>query len=377
MKAPEMNTRIVLALFCLGLLSACASRAHAERPRPLLRQTSNVFDVNGLSPDDIIERMGLKSESCLQFVDETAVQFRKERWLAAIHQMWRANPEVVTRWVIGDAPPPQLAREEAERQKNCMIGAMVVEAADSTSPLVLDWGDEVNTKARMPEVLARFEREPRFRHNLISWITRSDYRDAREQSYIWHRKFIFQTNPFNRVSPFAAQRCALQEGRTWDPGHPQHQRCWKETLSTEEREREILGASAAPGISRHHWGSDFDLFSLNPRNFIAGARMNDEYRWIKRHGVHFGFVQPYTDHSHPHAYMEERWHWSYLPLGQALTEFIQMHTDVFELALHAQWDRFESRWNSNIRNNRPFFQHVRAHWRDYMFHVDPRFGALH
>jgi hypothetical protein len=75
--------------------------------------------------------------------------------------------------------------------------------------------------------------------------------------------------------------------------------------------------------------------------------------------------------------MEERWHWSYLPLGQALTEFIQMHSDVFEHALHAQWDRFESRWNTNTRKDRPFFQHVRTHWRDYMFHVDPRFGAHH
>jgi len=373
MKASAMYTRLILSALAFCFLIACTQGANAERPRAMIQQPMRGFDATSMDLDEIIQALDLNTQSCLQFVDATSVHFRKERWSAALHHMWKAQPDAVTQWIIGSARPPLLVTEEAERQKNCMLSAMIVDAARPETDLVVHWGDETHTKSHMTAIYQRFERDPRFRQNLLSWITRSDYRDAREQSYIWHRKFIFQSNPFNRVSTTAATRCGLLAGRTWDPANSRHQDCWGNRLSAAEREQEILIASAAPGISRHHWGTDFDLFSLNPRNFLPGARMHDEYMWMKTHGVHFGFAQPYVEHDHPHAYMEERWHWTYLPIGQALTQFIQMHSHHFEKALNDQWDLFESRWNGRHRTDRPFFGHVRAHWRDYMLHVNHTF----
>jgi D-alanyl-D-alanine carboxypeptidase-like protein len=46
-------------------------------------------------------------------------------------------------------------------------------------------------------------------------------------------------------------------------------------LDDNERQFEILQASSAPGISRHHWGTDFDLFDsdMNPELWTVGDHL--------------------------------------------------------------------------------------------------------
>ena len=172
------------------------------------------------------------------------------------------------------------------------------------------------------------------------------------------------------MSERAGIKCRIQAGRTWDPQIPAHNACWRQDLTEDEREREILMASAAPGISRHHWGTDFDLFSLNPRNFLDGQPFNDEWRWMRRNALQHGFIQPYQPHEYEHAYMEERWHWSYAPIGQALTQFAKAHQPVLDQALNQQWDDFESRWSSKRPSVDHFFGYIRQHWMDYMFTIE-------
>ena len=88
-----------------------------------------------------------------------------------------------------------------------------------------------------------------------------------------------------------------------------------------ERALKILRFSSMPGTSRHHWGTDIDLNSLNNAFFEAGAGKKI-YAWLTAHAAEYGFCQPYTEKgpARPDGYNEERWHWSYLPVARPLTE---------------------------------------------------------
>ncbi len=83
-----------------------------------------------------------------------------------------------------------------------------------------------------------------------------------------------------------------------------------------KRAREILRFSAMPGTSRHHWGTDIDLNSLNNRYFESG-RGKKEYEWLVENALKFGFCQPYTPKGagRESGYEEEKWHWSYMPVS--------------------------------------------------------------
>ncbi len=85
-----------------------------------------------------------------------------------------------------------------------------------------------------------------------------------------------------------------------------------------ERSREILRFSAMPGTSRHHWGTDIDLNSLQ-NSYFAHGQGKRVYQWLKANAANYGFCQPYTAHGKRRAggYEEEKWHWSYTPLASA------------------------------------------------------------
>ena len=90
----------------------------------------------------------------------------------------------------------------------------------------------------------------------------------------------------------------------------------------------ILRFSALPGGSRHHWGTDLDVFdaaAMGPdyRLQLSPAEVADEgmfgpmHLWLDQRlqdGDCFGFSRPYAvDHG---GVACERWHLSYLPLAQ-------------------------------------------------------------
>lgn len=86
--------------------------------------------------------------------------------------------------------------------------------------------------------------------------------------------------------------------------------------NTVERSKYVLHYSSMPGTSRHHWGTDVDLNSMELSYFKseAGKKM---YNWLTVNAGKFGFCQPYTakDSSRKTGYEEEKWHWSYFPVS--------------------------------------------------------------
>lgn len=89
-----------------------------------------------------------------------------------------------------------------------------------------------------------------------------------------------------------------------------------------KKAQDILNYSSMPGSSRHHWGTDVDLNSLNNDFFTSGEGLKI-YTWLCENGPTYGFYQVYTaKDSGRTGYNEEKWHWSYLPLAnEYLKEF--------------------------------------------------------
>ena len=96
-----------------------------------------------------------------------------------------------------------------------------------------------------------------------------------------------------------------------------------------QRLRAILRYSAIPGTSRHHWGTDLDVYDaaalpadyrleLSPAEVAPGGLFDPLHRWLDERmaaGESCGFYRPYAlDRG---GVAPERWHLSYAPLSVA------------------------------------------------------------
>jgi len=100
-------------------------------------------------------------------------------------------------------------------------------------------------------------------------------------------------------------------------------------LPAPQQLRAILRYSAIPGTSRHHWGTDLDVYDaaavapdysleLSPREVAPGGVFDGLHQWLDRRmavGESRGFYRPYAlDRG---GIAPERWHLSYAPLALA------------------------------------------------------------
>jgi LAS superfamily LD-carboxypeptidase LdcB len=83
-----------------------------------------------------------------------------------------------------------------------------------------------------------------------------------------------------------------------------------------ETMKTILTYSSMPSTSRHHWGTDIDINSLENSYFESGKGLK-EYKWLCENAAKYGFCQVYTSKkdSKRTGYEMEKWHWSYLPVA--------------------------------------------------------------
>ncbi|MGH7709908.1 MAG: M15 family metallopeptidase [Gemmatimonadaceae bacterium] len=99
------------------------------------------------------------------------------------------------------------------------------------------------------------------------------------------------------------------------------------TMTDEELVFSILRWSALPGASRHHWGTDLDIYDmaarpegyeveLIPKEVDAGGMFAPLHEWLDQRiadGAAYGFFRPYDIDRHGVA--PERWHLSYAPVA--------------------------------------------------------------
>lgn len=103
-------------------------------------------------------------------------------------------------------------------------------------------------------------------------------------------------------------------------------------LSPRERLHAILRFSALPGTSRHHWGTDLDVYDaavmppgyqlqLSPPEVAPGGLFDPLHNWLDERiadGESHGFYRPYARDRGGVA--PERWHLSYAPLAVACAQ---------------------------------------------------------
>jgi LAS superfamily LD-carboxypeptidase LdcB len=107
----------------------------------------------------------------------------------------------------------------------------------------------------------------------------------------------------------------------------------------------ILRWSALPGASRHHWGTDLDLFDasarpagytieLVPSEYDGEGMFSPFSRWLDEriaNGTSGGFFRPYDRDRNGVA--PERWHLSYAPLANGFLDMLS--TDVLRQTVEA------------------------------------------
>lgn len=95
-------------------------------------------------------------------------------------------------------------------------------------------------------------------------------------------------------------------------------------LTDAEKVEAILVYSALPGTSRHHWGTDIDVYAdnllltgqklqLEPWEYQQGGPFEKLGVWLKNNIQSFGFMLPYDKDRGGVAI--EPWHLSYYPLA--------------------------------------------------------------
>jgi LAS superfamily LD-carboxypeptidase LdcB len=108
----------------------------------------------------------------------------------------------------------------------------------------------------------------------------------------------------------------------------------------------VLRFSALPGASRHHWGTDIDVFDagavpedyrlqLSLAEVSAGGPFAPLHAWLDEQiaaGRSYGFYRPY--HNDRGGVAPERWHLSYAPLALPLQQ--ALGADLLREAWHSE-----------------------------------------
>ncbi len=102
----------------------------------------------------------------------------------------------------------------------------------------------------------------------------------------------------------------------------------------------ILTWSALPGASRHHWGTDIDVFDrsamppgyrvrLLPEEAEPSGVFGRLHAWLDKHAAHFGFFRPYGEYRG--GVLPEPWHLSYAEV--AVPALRQLSVELIGAAL--------------------------------------------
>lgn len=130
----------------------------------------------------------------------------------------------------------------------------------------------------------------------------SGFRSFDRQLHIWNNKFIGKT----AIKKANGENVDINRMSDW------------QVIEA------ILLYSALPGASRHHWGSDIDVYApnllapgeslqLEPWEYQQSGPMAKLSTWLTQHAADFGFYLPYDCYRGGVA--AEPWHLSYAPLA--------------------------------------------------------------
>ena len=172
----------------------------------------------------------------------------------------------------------------------------------------------------------------------------SGYRGFDRQLSIWNRKFSGQLH------------IKGQKGEILDIN----------TMTEQEIVKSILYFSALPGASRHHWGSDIDIYAQNllsddqqltlePWEFAENGPFYTLHQWLSKNASRFDFYFPYDKFRGGVAI--EPWHLSYWPIAKYAEKVLTV--ECIKSALSNAEILGKSRINQELSNiYRDYIQNV-------------------
>ncbi len=147
----------------------------------------------------------------------------------------------------------------------------------------------------------------------IDLAVASSFRDFDTQVRIWNEKWTGRRPLYGR------------DGRALEAGR----------LRPASRVAAILAWSAPPGASRHHWGTDFDVYDraalppggrleLVPAEYAPDGPFAALTAWLDAHMGRYGFYRPYA--SDRGGVAPEPWHLSHYPAAREASRRFRLAT---------------------------------------------------
>jgi LAS superfamily LD-carboxypeptidase LdcB len=145
----------------------------------------------------------------------------------------------------------------------------------------------------------------------VELAPRSSFREFDAQLHIWNAKWAGERPLYDR-SGALLERAQLSDAQALEA---------------------ILCWSALPGGSRHHWGSDVDVFDaaaispgyqvqLIPAEYAPEGVFGRLTAWLDAHMHRFGFFRPYR--TERGGVSPEPWHLSYAPVSLSALESLSL-----------------------------------------------------
>ena len=164
----------------------------------------------------------------------------------------------------------------------------------------------------------------------------SSFRDFARQQLIWNGKF----NGERKVHDDAGNALDLSLLDDW------------------QKAQAILRWSALPGASRHHWGTEIDIFDpdllpqgqslqLEPWEYEKGGYFFELSEFLIENLPHFDFSLPFMQMPVEKKIGREPWHISYIPLAEKAKQLFSA-----ELLLQA-WEKEEIAGKATLQQHFP------------------------
>ncbi len=138
-------------------------------------------------------------------------------------------------------------------------------------------------------------------------------------------------------------------------------------LSDESKFNALCYWSAIPGTSRHHWGTDFDIFlqqpiaqgysvQLTPDEFSETGVCAELEQWLSLHLESFGFYRPYRKEQG--GVSPEPWHISYFPIANQCLGKVRATDAARKIK------------QSNLQGKEVVLNHLDDYFSNYVFNVE-------
>ncbi len=124
-----------------------------------------------------------------------------------------------------------------------------------------------------------------------------------------------------KIGIVSSYRSYEHQNRIWERKFKRYK---SQGFSEENTIKKIIEYSTIPGTSRHHWGTDIDIYDSNtkqpknvlvPSNYHGNGAFCKLKEWMDLNAKNYGFYIVYSNNANRKGFKYEPWHYSYRPLS--------------------------------------------------------------